>query len=53
MKRFKTQAKKVYFSDKEKILDAIKIKNLSLSNDLKLNIIKEVSDSKKYRLSYH
>ena len=34
---------KIYFSDKKKILDKIKIKNLNLSNNLKLNIIKEVS----------
>jgi len=35
--------RKIYFSDKNIILDAIKIKNLSLSNNLKLNIIKELS----------
>ncbi len=37
---------KIYFSDKEVILKSIKTKNLDLSNDLKLNIIKEVSGNK-------
>ena len=35
--------RQIYFSDKKKILDAIKIKNLSLSSNLKLNIVKELS----------
>ena len=35
--------RKIYFSDKKIILKAIKIKNLSLSDNLKLNIIKEIS----------
>jgi len=39
--------KKIFFSDKEKILSAIKEKNLALSNDLKVNIIKELSGEKK------
>ena len=39
--------KKVFFSDKKIILNAIKAKNLILSNNLKLNIIKEKSGSKK------
>ena len=38
--------RKIYFSDKNIILDAIKIKNLNLSNNLKLNIIKELSGHK-------
>ena len=38
--------KKIYFSDKQSILNAIKIKNLNLSNNIKLNIIKELSDYK-------
>ena len=38
--------RKIYFSDKNIILDAIKIKNLNLSNNLKLNIIKELSGQK-------
>ena len=38
--------RKIYFSDKKIILKAIQIKNLSLSNNLKLNIIKEVSRHK-------
>ena len=40
-------ARKIFFSDKKIILDAIKIKNLVLSNNLKLNIIKELSGDKK------
>ncbi|WP_440669994.1 UDP-N-acetylmuramoyl-L-alanyl-D-glutamate--2,6-diaminopimelate ligase [Candidatus Pelagibacter sp. HIMB1483] len=39
--------KKIYFSDKKIILDEIKFKNSSLSNSLKLNIIKELSENKK------
>ncbi len=39
--------RKIYFSDKKFILEAIKTKNLNLSNNLKLNIIKEVSGHKK------
>ena len=35
--------KKIYFSDKKIILAAIQNKNLNLSNDLKLNILKEAS----------
>ncbi len=38
--------RKLFFSDKKEILEAIKLKNKSLSKDLKLNIIKEVSNSK-------
>ena len=36
--------KKLFFSDRKVILDSIKIKNRYLSNDLKLNIIKEQSN---------
>ena len=39
--------KKIIFSDKKVILNTIKIKNLSLSNDLKFNILKELSEEKK------
>ena len=39
--------KKIYFSDKKIILDAIKIKNLNLSNNLKINIINELNAGKK------
>ena len=39
--------KKIIFSDKKVILNAIKIKNLSLSNNLKFNILKELSEEKK------
>ena len=38
--------RKLFFSDKQIILKSIKLKNKSLSNDLKLNIIKEESNSK-------
>ena len=38
--------RKIYFSDKKIILSTIKIKNSSLSNNFKLNIIKEVSGHK-------
>ncbi len=37
---------KIYFSDKELILKGIKTKNLGLSNNLKLNLIKEASANK-------
>ncbi len=37
--------KKIFFSDKKVILESIKFKNKLLSNDLKLNIIKEESKS--------
>ena len=37
--------RKLFFSDTQVILKSIKIKNRSLSNNLKLNIIKEVSNS--------
>ena len=38
--------KKVFFSDKKNILDAIKIKNLELSNNLKINILNELNGEK-------
>ncbi len=38
--------KKIFFSDKKIILDCIKLKNIKLSNNLKINIIKEVSKIK-------
>ncbi|MDC0060992.1 UDP-N-acetylmuramoyl-L-alanyl-D-glutamate--2,6-diaminopimelate ligase [Candidatus Pelagibacter sp.] len=38
--------KKLFFSDKNEILKSINLKNRSLSKDLKLNIIKEQSNSK-------
>ena len=38
---------KIFFSDKKIILDKIKIKNSNLSNNFKLNIIKELSTYKK------
>ncbi|MDB3974886.1 UDP-N-acetylmuramoyl-L-alanyl-D-glutamate--2,6-diaminopimelate ligase [Candidatus Pelagibacter sp.] len=39
--------KKIFFSDKKIILDAIKIKNLNLSNNLKINILNELNGKKK------
>ena len=39
--------KKIFLSDKKIILDSIKTKNQNLSNNLKLNIIKEISGYKK------
>jgi MurE/MurF fusion protein len=39
--------KKIFFSDKKIILNAIKAKNLTLSNNLKANIINELSGEKK------
>ena len=39
--------RKIYFSDKKIIFNAIKLKNLNLSNNLKLNLIKESSGDKK------
>ena len=39
--------RKIYFSDKKIILKAIKTKNLNLSDNLKLNIIKEISGNKR------
>tara|TARA_B100001093_G_scaffold143473_1_gene135978 strand:+ start:972 stop:3815 length:2844 start_codon:yes stop_codon:yes gene_type:complete len=43
---------KIFFSDKKIILDSIKIKNLTLSNNLKLNIIKEVSGCRNLAFSF-
>ena len=41
------RGQKVFFSDKKIISDSIKIKNINLNNNFKLNIIKELSGSKK------
>ena len=38
--------KKIYFSDKKEILKSIKIKNKTLSKNLKLNLIKDLSKTK-------
>ena len=43
---------KIFFSDKKIILDFIKYKNVTLSNNFKLNIIKEVSSHKKTLSSF-
>ena len=40
-------SQKIYFSDRKIIMESIKAKNLSLSNNLKLNLIKELSGNKK------
>ena len=40
--------RKIFFSDKKVILDAIKTKNSTLVNNLKLNIIRELSGDKKF-----
>ena len=45
--------KKINLSDKQIILKAIKIKNKNLSNNLKFEIIKEISGLKKFKLSKH
>ena len=42
---------KIFFSDKKIILKAIKTKNLNLANNLKLNIIKELSGYKNISLN--
>ena len=39
--------KKIFFSDKKIILNAIKIKNLALSNNLRINILNELNGEKK------
>ncbi len=39
--------KKIFFSDRKVILDAIKSKNNILSNNLKLNLVKEAAEIKK------
>ena len=47
MKKHKImEKKKLFFSDQEIILNSIKFKNKSLSNDLRLNIINEEANSK-------
>ena len=43
---------KIYFSDKRIILNEIKIKNLDLLDNLKLNIIKELSSKKNFYQIY-
>ena len=40
--------KKIYFSDRKIILDAIKAKNTNLSDNLKINVIKEVAGVQKF-----
>ncbi len=44
--------RKIFFSDKKIILKSIKSKNQYLSNNIKLNILKELSGSKKLSLSF-
>ena len=45
--------KNIFFSDKKNILNAIKIKNSTLSDNLKFNIIKELSGDKKIPSKLH
>ena len=45
--KFQDIGKKIFLSDKKIILNSIKTKNQNLSNNLKLNIIKEISGYKK------
>jgi murE/murF fusion protein len=40
--------KKIYFSDRKIILNAIKIKNKDLSENLKINVIKEIAQIQKF-----
>jgi murE/murF fusion protein len=40
-------SKKIFFSDRKVILSAIKNKNINLSNDLKINVVKETAKIKK------
>ena len=40
-------SKKIFFSDRKVILNAIKNKNINLSNDLKINLIKEMAKIKR------
>ena len=48
MKKHKIlEVKKFFFQIKKIISDSIKIKNINLNNNFKLNIIKELSGSKK------
>jgi murE/murF fusion protein len=39
--------KKIFFSDRKEILNAIKNKNINLSNNLKINVVKEIAKIKK------
>ncbi len=43
---------KIFFSDKKIILNSIKIKNVALSSNFKLNIIKEISGYKKFNFPF-
>ena len=48
MKQYKIlENTKIFFSDKKIILKSIKSKNLNLSNNLKVNVINELSLNKK------
>ncbi len=40
-------SKKIFFSDRKEILNAIKNKNINLSNNLKINVVKETAKIKK------
>ncbi len=43
--------KKIFFSDRKVILNAIKNKNINLSNNLKINVVKEQAKIKKFPTS--
>ena len=45
--------KKIFFSDKKVILNSIKKKNSTLSNNLKINILKELSGDKKISSTFN
>ncbi len=42
--------RKIYFSDREVIFDSIKKKNINISNNLKFNILKELSGNQRLHL---
>ncbi len=43
--------KKIFFSDRKVILNAIKNKNIKLSDNLKLNVVREIAKIKKFPIS--
>ena len=45
--------KKIFFSDRKIILNAIKNKNKNLSKNLKLNVVKETAKIKKLSFAPH
>ena len=51
--KYQEYKKKIFFSDKLEILDAIKRKNLKLSNSLKTNIVRENTINNKINWKFH